>query len=70
MIKLKITLIPTWCIGLTWLPGEDQGQCRSTITSSYYYNIMGRVTEQIILVIQNLEAGASNDLQQVTNIAH
>ena len=68
----KITLIPRGgAKGLTWFtPDEDQGLVsRSALLARIITTLAGRVTEQIIFGDPEITTGASNDLQQVTNIA-
>ena len=68
----KITLIPRGgAKGLTWfVPDEDQTLLtRSQLVSRIMSTLAGRVTEQIIFGNADITTGASNDLQQVTNIA-
>ena len=68
----KITLIPRGgAKGLTWFaPEEDQGLVsRSQLLARIITTLAGRVTEQVVFGDQEITTGASNDLQQVTNIA-
>lgn len=68
----KITLIPRGgAKGLTWFtPEEDQMLLsRSELLARIITTLAGRVTEQIIFGDPEITTGASNDLQQVTNIA-
>jgi len=68
----KITLIPRGgAKGLTWFtPDEDQGLVsRSQLLARIITTLAGRVTEQIVFGDPEITTGASNDLQQVTNIA-
>ncbi len=68
----KITLIPRGgAKGLTWFtPEEDQMLLsRSQLLARIITTLAGRVTEQIIFGDPEITTGASNDLQQVTNIA-
>jgi cell division protease FtsH len=68
----KITLIPRGgAKGLTWFtPEEDQMLLsRSALLARIITTLAGRVTEQIIFGNPEITTGASNDLQQVTNIA-
>nr|UZC30069.1 putative plastid division protein [Entomoneis sp.] len=68
----KITLIPRGgAKGLTWFaPEEDQGLVsRSQLIARIIGTLGGRVTEQIVFGEPEITTGASNDLQQVTNIA-
>ena len=68
----KITLIPRGgAKGLTWFtPEEDQTLVsRSQLLARIISTLGGRVTEQVIFGDQEITTGASNDLQQVTNIA-
>ena len=68
----KITLIPRGgAKGLTWFaPEEDQTLLsRSQLVARIITTLGGRVTEQIIFGEPEITTGASNDLQQVTNIA-
>jgi cell division protease FtsH len=68
----KITLIPRGgAKGLTWFtPEEDQMLLsRSQLLARIITTLAGRVTEQVIFGDPEITTGASNDLQQVTNIA-
>ncbi len=68
----KITLIPRGgAKGLTWFaPEEDQGLVsRSQLIARIITTLGGRVAEQIVFGEPEITTGASNDLQQVTNIA-
>jgi cell division protease FtsH len=68
----KITLIPRGgAKGLTWFtPEEDQTLVsRSQLLARIITTLGGRVTEQVIFGDPEVTTGASNDLQQVTNIA-
>ena len=68
----KITLIPRGnAKGLTWFtPGEDQMLVsRSQLVARIISTLGGRVTEQVVFGDPEVTTGASNDLQQVTNIA-
>ena len=68
----KITLIPRGgAKGLTWFaPEEDQTLLsRAQLIARIITTLGGRVTEQIIFGEPEITTGASNDLQQVTNIA-
>jgi len=68
----KITLIPRGgAKGLTWFtPEEDQTLLsRSQLLARIISTLGGRVTEQVIFGDPEVTTGASNDLQQVTNIA-
>ena len=68
----KITLIPRGgAKGLTWFaPEEDQTLVsRSQLLARIISTLGGRVAEQIVFGDQEITTGASNDLQQVTNIA-
>ena len=68
----KITLIPRGgAKGLTWFtPNEEQGLLsRSQLLARIIMTLAGRVTEQIVFGNTEVTTGASNDLQQVTNIA-
>ena len=68
----KITLIPRGgAKGLTWFtPEEDQMLLsRSQLLARIITTLGGRVTEQIVFGDPEITTGASNDLQQVTNIA-
>jgi ATP-dependent Zn protease len=58
-----------WSKGLTWFaPEEDQMLLSFCIISSVITTLAGRVTEQVVFG-NPVTTGASNDLQQVTNIA-
>ena len=68
----KITLIPRGSAkGLTWfMPEEDQTLLsRSQLLARIVTTLGGRVTEQVVFGDPEVTTGASNDLQQVTNIA-
>ena len=68
----KITLIPRGgAKGLTWFaPEEDQTLVsRSQLVARIITTLGGRVAEQIVFGEPEITTGASNDLQQVTNIA-
>ena len=68
----KITLIPRGgAKGLTWFtPEEDQVLLsRSQLLARIITTLGGRVTEQVVFGDPEVTTGASNDLQQVTNIA-
>ena len=68
----KITLIPRGgAKGLTWFaPEEDQSLLsRSELLARIITTLAGRVTEQVVFGDPEVTTGASNDLQQVTNIA-
>jgi cell division protease FtsH len=68
----KITLIPRGgAKGLTWFaPEEDQTLVsRSQLLARIITTLGGRVAEQVVFGDQEITTGASNDLQQVTNIA-
>jgi cell division protease FtsH len=68
----KITLIPRGgAKGLTWFaPEEDQMLLsRSALLARIITTLAGRVTEQVVFGDPEVTTGASNDLQQVTNIA-
>ena len=68
----KITLIPRGSAkGLTWFtPDEDQTLVsRSQLLARIITTLGGRVTEQVVFGDPEVTTGASNDLQQVTNIA-
>jgi cell division protease FtsH len=68
----KVTLIPRGgAKGLTWFaPEEDQTLLtRSQLLARIMTTLGGRVAEQVIFGNAEITTGASNDLQQVTNIA-
>jgi cell division protease FtsH len=68
----KVTLIPSGgAKGLTWFaPEEDQTLVsRSQLLARIITTLGGRVTEKVIFGDPEITTGASNDLQQVTNIA-
>jgi cell division protease FtsH len=68
----KITLIPRGgAKGLTWFaPEEDQMLLsRSALLARIITTLAGRAAEQVIFGDPEITTGASNDLQQVTNIA-
>jgi cell division protease FtsH len=68
----KVTLIPRGgAKGLTWFaPEEDQGLVsRSQLLARIMTTLGGRVAEKVVFGDPEITTGASNDLQQVTNIA-
>lgn len=68
----KVTLIPRGgAKGLTWFaPEEDQILVsRSQLLARIITTLGGRVAERIVFGDTEITTGASNDLQQVTNIA-
>jgi cell division protease FtsH len=68
----KITLVPRGgAKGLTWFaPEEDQMLLsRSALLARIITTLGGRVAEQVVFGDPKVTTGASNDLQQVTNIA-
>ena len=68
----KITLVPRGgSKGSTWFtPEEDQGLVsRSELIARIISTLGGRVAEQTVFGEPEITTGASNDLQQVTNIA-
>jgi cell division protease FtsH len=68
----KITLVPRGgAKGLTWFaPEEDQMLLsRSALLARIIATLGGRVAEQVVFGDPEVTTGASNDLQQVTNIA-
>lgn len=68
----KITLIPRGnAKGLTWFtPNEDQSLIsRCQLIARITMTLSGRVAEQLVFGDTEVTTGASNDLQQVTNIA-
>ena len=68
----KITLIPRGgAKGLTWFaPEEDQMLLsRSQLLARIITTLGGRAAEQVVFGDPEVTTGASNDLQQVTNIA-
>ena len=68
----KITLIPRGgAKGLTWFaPEEDQMLLsRSQLLARIITSLGGRVAEKVVFGDPEITTGASNDLQQVTNIA-
>jgi len=68
----KITLTPRAAAkGLTWFtPEEDQNLLsRSELLARIITTLGGRAAEQVIFGDPEITTGASNDLQQVTNLA-
>ena len=68
----KITLVPRGSAkGLTWFtPEEDQSLIsRSELLSRIITTLGGRAAEQVVFGAPEVTTGASNDLQQVTNLA-
>ena len=68
----KVTLIPRGgAKGLTWFaPEEDQMLVsRAQLLARIITTLGGRVTEKLVFGNTEITTGASNDLQQITNIA-
>ena len=68
----KITLVPRGAAkGLTWFtPEEDQNLLsRSELLARIITTLGGRAAEQVVFGNPEITTGASNDLQQVTNLA-
>jgi cell division protease FtsH len=68
----KITLVPRGgAKGLTWFtPEEDQSLLsRSELLARIITTLGGRAAEQVVFGAPEVTTGASNDLQQVTNLA-
>ena len=68
----KVTLIPRGgAKGLTWFaPEEDQMLVsRAQLLARIITTLGGRVTENVVFGDTEITTGASNDLQQITNIA-
>jgi len=68
----KVTLIPRGgAKGLTWFaPEEDQMLVsRSQLLARIMTTLGGRVAEKVVFGEPEITTGASNDLQQITNIA-
>jgi len=68
----KVTLIPRGgAKGLTWFAPEEDATLvsRSELLARIITTLGGRVAEQVVFGDQEITTGASNDLQQVTNIA-
>merc|ERR1712127_506593 len=68
----KITLTPRGgAKGLTWFtPEEDQSLLsRSALLARIITALAGRAAEQVVFGDAEITTGASNDLQQVTNLA-
>lgn len=68
----KVTLIPRGgAKGLTWFaPEEDQMLVsRAQLLARIITTLGGRVTEKVVFGDTEITTGASNDLQQITNIA-
>jgi cell division protease FtsH len=68
----KITLTPRGAAkGLTWFtPEEDQNLLsRSELLARIITTLGGRAAEQVVFGSPEITTGASNDLQQVTNLA-
>mgnify|MGYP000256149410 CR=1 FL=1 len=68
----KITLTPRGSAkGLTWFtPEEDQNLLsRSELLARIITTLGGRAAEQVVFGSPEITTGASNDLQQVTNLA-
>ena len=68
----KVTLIPRGgAKGLTWFAPEEDATLvsRSELLARIITTLGGRVAEKIVFGDPEITTGASNDLQQVTNIA-
>jgi len=68
----KVTLIPRGgAKGLTWFAPEEDATLvsRSQLLARIITTLGGRVAEQVVFGDQEITTGASNDLQQVTNVA-
>lgn len=68
----KVTLIPRGgAKGLTWFAPEEDATLvsRSQLLARIITTLGGRVAEKVVFGDQEITTGASNDLQQVTNIA-
>lgn len=68
----KVTLIPRGgAKGLTWFAPEEDATLvsRSQLLARIITTLGGRVAEKVIFGDQEITTGASNDLQQVTNVA-
>jgi cell division protease FtsH len=68
----KITLIPRGgAKGLTWFTPDEDAMLvsRSQLLARIITTLGGRVAEQVVFGDPEITTGASNDLQQVTNIA-
>ena len=68
----KVTLIPRGgAKGLTWFVPEEDATLvsRSQLLARIITTLGGRVAERVVFGDQEITTGASNDLQQVTNIA-
>jgi cell division protease FtsH len=68
----KITLVPRGAAkGLTWFtPDEDQNLLsRSALLARIIATLGGRAAEKVVFGDPEVTTGASNDLQQVTNLA-
>ena len=68
----KVTLIPRGgAKGLTWFAPEEDATLvsRSQLLARIITTLGGRVAEKIVFGDQEITTGASNDLQQITNVA-
>jgi cell division protease FtsH len=68
----KVTLIPRGgAKGLTWFAPEEDAMLvsRSELLARIITTLGGRVAEKVVFCDPEITTGASNDLQQVTNIA-
>jgi cell division protease FtsH len=68
----KVTLIPRGgAKGLTWFAPEEDAMLvsRSELLARIITTLGGRVAEKVVFGDPEITTGASNDLQQVTNIA-
>jgi len=68
----KVTLIPRGgAKGLTWFAPEEDATLvsRSQLLARIITTLGGRVAEKVVFGDQEITTGASNDLQQVTNVA-
>jgi len=68
----KVTLIPRGgAKGLTWFAPEEDATLvsRSQLLARIITTLGGRVAEKVVFGDQEITTGASNDLQQITNVA-
>ena len=68
----KVTLIPRGgAKGLTWFAPEEDATLvsRSQLLARIITTLGGRIAEKVVFGDQEITTGASNDLQQVTNVA-
>jgi cell division protease FtsH len=68
----KVTVLPRGqAIGLTWsMPNEEQGlESRAKLLAMITVSLGGRAAEEVVFGKDEIDSGASNDIQRLTRIA-